>query len=291
MRRTVLILGALLAIGCSPAPAQKKFVVLDIAGARAPDLRDSVVDSVDRDYELVSTRTYRRTAEDLGVRRTTPRSVRKVARRLDVDYVLQGKVVRTGRTRWALHLRVIDDSGAVIGKLAVPLGGRTLSARGRKALERKLARTFAKADAAAEARARRLDNRRARTARDDRRRAERRDRRRAERRKRLDEQDRKRAETRRKRRAKAEERERREARARKSARNRADQRKAERVAARERKAREREERRARRAAPTKRMKQRLLEPEPEDDIEPVVTNDPLDEDGQAIDDEVPDALR
>lgn len=147
-RRILGLLAVLVALG--PARSAhadaKRVVVLEFRGPGAARLHGAVTGLVNRGHDMVSPKAYWKAARRLDARRMRADDVRVVARQLKVDIVVEGKVVRRG-SRSRLLLRMRDGAtGEVFKTYAVPLRTQRLDSRVRRSLGRKLVRDIAYAD-------------------------------------------------------------------------------------------------------------------------------------------------
>jgi len=130
--------------GCFAAqqndPKRPKVAVLDIRGDGSADLDQTVREILGEDFTIVSGKQYRAAARELRAKRMKTGDVKTVAAHLGVQAVIYGKLVRRGKHKYVLSLRVRDGkSGKLITKLRVPLRKqRTMSGKNARKLERKL---------------------------------------------------------------------------------------------------------------------------------------------------------
>ena len=128
------LVGSFLAtLWAAPAHAGGRVAVLGIQGDRTGDVEHALTKIVKDEHEVVSARTFDRAADRAGVRDYDSRGIAKVARKLDVEAVLEG-TMRRDDSGYQLHIRIRDAHGATSKKLTVLLPGRRLSARTRRSL-------------------------------------------------------------------------------------------------------------------------------------------------------------
>ncbi len=136
------LVGTLLA-GCAglhSEPDKPRVAVLEIRGAKSAELQNTILDILGEDYAIVYEDEYRDIARELKAKRMKRRHVKKVARRLGVEAVIYGKVVKRSRRKYTLSLRVREGkSGRLVKKLHIPVRKRRkLSKKNARKLERKL---------------------------------------------------------------------------------------------------------------------------------------------------------
>lgn len=118
--RSVSIALLLLAGFVGLAHAERKRVaVLAFEGPSAEKVRGEVVKLVKKTHTVVSLESWKKTAKALSAAKVTTANVKKVARKLDVDAVIDGTVIdRRGGFRVRLRLRdgmtgrTVDDLSA-----------------------------------------------------------------------------------------------------------------------------------------------------------------------------------
>jgi hypothetical protein len=122
-----------------PEHSKKRVAFLDIRGANTADLQANVAEMLGDRYEVVSRDEYADAARSLEAKRMRASHVRKVAKHLSVDAVIQGKLSRRSKRRYLLRLRVREGlTGRVVQSYKVPLRKRGLSAKNQRKLERRL---------------------------------------------------------------------------------------------------------------------------------------------------------
>jgi hypothetical protein len=93
----------------------KKIVVLDFKGPEADKFHDDVVKLVEKDNKVVNTEKWNGAAEEADAKKFNTKSVKKVAKKVKVDGVVWGKVVKDGDSyTFKLKLRA-GKTGEMVG--------------------------------------------------------------------------------------------------------------------------------------------------------------------------------
>jgi hypothetical protein len=154
-RRTFVGAGVLLAAvvmlsGCglkallNGGNAKQRVVVLEIERTKSPHFRSAINDALEQRYQVVHRSDYNRTARKLKAKAMTRKNIAKVSGELNLDAVVQGRVVRRGK-RFVLRLRVREArSGKQVERIDIPVYRRRVGLDGREALETELMAAVAK---------------------------------------------------------------------------------------------------------------------------------------------------
>ncbi|MCP4449048.1 MAG: hypothetical protein GY811_27490 [Myxococcales bacterium] len=137
---TTLALATLAFTGACASSAGKngpRVVVMPISGS---DSAQSAVDQVvNRRYELVSDKKYRRAASRLDAKSKDSKDIRRVSRKLDIDAVVTGEMVKKGKKKYELRLVLrAGDSGKEFDSLTIKLKSKRLKKGDVKKVRKKL---------------------------------------------------------------------------------------------------------------------------------------------------------
>ena len=133
---------SLLGVAGQAQAGVRAFTLLEIHGPGGEKFSRALEAELGELYTLVGSDVYRQTAERMGMAGPSPVEVQAVCRRLRLDAVVAGAVVRDGNPRALLVVRDCS-SGQVVARLKYDLSGITLPAlRDRAASD--LARAFEK---------------------------------------------------------------------------------------------------------------------------------------------------
>lgn len=139
-----LFLGlAMLLVGCVPPGARggpdARVAVLPMKGKRARAIDKTLHRAVSKRYELVSGKRYEKAARRLRARTTRPEHVREVARKLGLDAVVESELLKRGKRRYELRIRLFAGrTGEEIERFRFRLKRRRLSAKKHRRLRHKL---------------------------------------------------------------------------------------------------------------------------------------------------------
>jgi uncharacterized protein (TIGR03382 family) len=119
--------------------ADKQVAILRVEGARTPAINKALSELVRKHFRTVSAREFRRTARQLDATSMRADDYARVARHLGIEGVLTGTLNPEGKNRYTLHLRLRSGGdGHITKKLAVPTRGHELSSGIRAKLEQSL---------------------------------------------------------------------------------------------------------------------------------------------------------
>ena len=94
---------------------RKRVVVLELKGPKADRFQKDLIKSIKKSHSVVPLSRWNRTADKLGAGRPTPANIRKVAKKLKIDVVIQGEVKKR-RDAYILRLQLrAGSSGETIG--------------------------------------------------------------------------------------------------------------------------------------------------------------------------------
>ena len=114
--RALTVLAVLcLLVSTAWAGGKKRVVVLDFEGDNAEELHGDVVKLLKKSYTVVSVSKLNDKAEELGATKVTEKNVKKVAAKLKVDGVIQGKIDKR-RDEYIIKLKLRSGTtGEIIG--------------------------------------------------------------------------------------------------------------------------------------------------------------------------------
>ena len=112
----LLVVGVMVMIGSTAAEAgRKRVVVLDFEGPKAGRFHDDLVRLLKKSHDVVSTDRWNGTAEEMNADEVSTQNIKKVAKKLKVDAVIEGKIEKR-RDEFILRLKLHSGaSGEVIG--------------------------------------------------------------------------------------------------------------------------------------------------------------------------------
>ncbi len=129
-------LAAIVVLGClaSVAHAGRKRVAVLVDGPSADKIRGEIVKLIQKAHAVVKVDAWKRTAKALAATRINTANVRKVARKLDVDAVIEASVTeRRGGFRVRVRLRS-GASGQTIEEVNATTNGTTFDKASRRDL-------------------------------------------------------------------------------------------------------------------------------------------------------------
>lgn len=139
---TLALVGACASSGSRGGP---RVVVMPIAGSDSAD--DAVSQAVERRYELVSDSKYKRAASRLDAKSKDSDDVRRVSRKLDIDAVVSGEMVKKGRKKYELRLVLrAGDSGEEFDSIKIKLRSKKLKKDDLRKVRKKLYSALAVVD-------------------------------------------------------------------------------------------------------------------------------------------------
>ena len=112
----VVVCAAVLGVGGGVARAERKrVVVLDFEGPKGERFHDDLVKLIKKTHTVVPTDKWNGTAEELGAGGASDRNIKKVAKKLKVDAVVEGKIEKR-RDEFIIRLRLhAGKTGELIG--------------------------------------------------------------------------------------------------------------------------------------------------------------------------------
>ncbi len=114
-----------------------RVAVMSIQGSSSAN--SAVNKVVDRRYQLVSNEKYERAASRLDADTSDSRDVRRISRKLDIDAVVEGEMVKRGRKSYELRLILrAGESGKEFDAITVKLRSKKLKKGDMKKVQRKL---------------------------------------------------------------------------------------------------------------------------------------------------------
>jgi hypothetical protein len=110
----LIVACAVLGIAGVARADRKRVVVLEFEGPRAERFHEDVVKLIKKTHAVVSTEAWNGAAEELGAAGVSERSIAKVAKKLRVDAVVEGRIEKR-RDAFLLRLKLHDASGELVG--------------------------------------------------------------------------------------------------------------------------------------------------------------------------------
>jgi hypothetical protein len=112
----VLVAIATLLLLCGVASAgRKRIVVLDFSGPKAEKFHDDVVKLLKKSHTVISTDKWNGAADELDAGKVTEKNVKKVAKKLKVDGVVEGKIEKR-RDEYIIRIKLrAGTNGEVVG--------------------------------------------------------------------------------------------------------------------------------------------------------------------------------
>jgi opacity protein-like surface antigen len=106
---------AVLGVGGVAQAERKRVVVLDFEGPRGAKFHEDLVKLLKKTHTVVPTDKWNGTAEELDASEVSENNVKKVAKKLKVDAIVEGKIEKR-RAEFIIHLKLREGrSGALIG--------------------------------------------------------------------------------------------------------------------------------------------------------------------------------
>ncbi len=113
--RALAVLAMLCLLASTAWAGKKRVVVLDFEGENAEELHESVVKLLKKSYTVVSVSKWNDKAEELGATKVSEKNVKKVAAKLKVDGVIQGKIDKR-RDEYIIKLKLRSGTtGELVG--------------------------------------------------------------------------------------------------------------------------------------------------------------------------------
>ncbi len=114
-----------------------RVAVISIQGSSSAN--SAVNRAVERRYQLVSSEKYERAASRLDADTSDSRDVRRIARKLDIDAVVEGEMLKRGNKKYELRLVLrAGESGKEFDAITVKLRSSKLKKRDLKKVQKKL---------------------------------------------------------------------------------------------------------------------------------------------------------
>ena len=116
----LVALFAVAAVALAPidayAGARKRLVVLDFEGPKAEKFHDDLVKLLKKSHTVITTDKWNSAAEELDAGKVTEKNIKKVAKKLKIDGVIQGKIDKR-RDEYIVQLKLrAGASGEIVGK-------------------------------------------------------------------------------------------------------------------------------------------------------------------------------
>ncbi|HEY0990142.1 MAG TPA: hypothetical protein VGD80_23985, partial [Kofleriaceae bacterium] len=118
---------------------RKRVVVLDFEGPKGEKFHDDLVRLLKKTHTVVPTHQWNGTAEQLDAATTLERDVRRVAKRLKVDAIVEGKIEKR-RDAFLIHLTLREGrTGEVIrSRIGTRADGPRIDARAQRDIKDEL---------------------------------------------------------------------------------------------------------------------------------------------------------
>ena len=110
------LLVLLLCAGIAHAGGRKRIVVLDFEGPKADKFHDDLVKLIKKQHTVVATDKWNGAAEELDAGKITEKNVKKVAKKLKIDGIVQGKVEKR-RDEYIIQIKLrAGTTGEMVGQ-------------------------------------------------------------------------------------------------------------------------------------------------------------------------------
>lgn len=140
-RRTVNVgraLTALCLVLCAAtarADARKRVVILEIDAPGGAKVSAAIAQVIKKTHTVVSTREWNRAAAQLSATATTPRSMKKVARKLRIDAIVEASIEKRA-ARYVIRIKLHDGAnGAYVGQMKTTSASLGLDRVGQKSVK------------------------------------------------------------------------------------------------------------------------------------------------------------
>jgi hypothetical protein len=111
----VVVLCAIVGFGGVAQAGRKRVVVLDFEGPKGDKFHDDLVKLIKKSHTVVPTDKWNGTAEELGAGSASEKDIKKVAKKLKIDAVVEGKIEKR-RDEFIIRLKLrAGRSGELIG--------------------------------------------------------------------------------------------------------------------------------------------------------------------------------
>jgi opacity protein-like surface antigen len=139
---------AMLAAGGVASAERKRVVVLEFEGPKAQKFHDDLVKLIKKTHTVVPIDKWNGTAEELDVSAVSENSLKKVARKLKIDAIVEGKIEKR-RNAFIIHLKLREGrSGALIGSVIdTKAAGPRIDSRAQRDLKGELVDAISKVEA------------------------------------------------------------------------------------------------------------------------------------------------
>ena len=125
-------------LGTAHADKRKRVVILPFEGEKAEKFHEAVVKLVKKSHTVVSAEKWESAAEELSASKVSEKNIKKVARKLKIDGVIEGKVEKR-RDQYMIKLKVhAGTTGAVATKVDTKADGPRLDAEASRDLKDEL---------------------------------------------------------------------------------------------------------------------------------------------------------
>lgn len=115
LRGVVVVLCALVGFGGVAQAGRKRVVVLDFEGPKGDKFHDELVKLIKKTHTVVPTDKWNGTAEELDAGSASEKDIKKVAKKLKIDAVVEGKIEKR-RDEFIIRLKLrAGKSGELIG--------------------------------------------------------------------------------------------------------------------------------------------------------------------------------
>ncbi|MCX5743530.1 MAG: hypothetical protein NT062_13640 [Proteobacteria bacterium] len=98
------------------AGGRKRLVVLDFEGPKAEKFQEDVIKLLKKNHTVLSTEKWTAAAEELDAAKVTEKNVKKVAKKLKIDGVIEGKIEKR-RDEYIIKIKLCGKDGDIVGKV------------------------------------------------------------------------------------------------------------------------------------------------------------------------------
>jgi len=125
-------------LGTAHADKRKRVVILPFEGEKAEKFHEAVVKLVKKSHTVVSAEKWESAAEELSASKVSEKNIKKVAKKLKIDGVIEGKVEKR-RDQYMIKLKLhAGTTGAVASKVDTKADGPRLDAEASRDLKDEL---------------------------------------------------------------------------------------------------------------------------------------------------------
>lgn len=133
----VVVLGFVCAATGLADAGKKRVVVLDLDGPKGLKFQAELVKLLKKSHTVVSSDKWNGTAEELDAADISPKNIKKVARKLKIDGVIEGRVEKR-RDEFILHLKLHSAGGDVVTSVDTKADSPKLEGRAARDIKEEL---------------------------------------------------------------------------------------------------------------------------------------------------------